>query len=298
MSTRGLTVEAERSAPELLVPDDRLLEAGVAELAEYLGVPKERVRERVEVELARKGITVAEAWNRKAPGTSESIERFYQETDAYLFDLVVDHARPAREGYRRAALEALAAEGGIRRVLDFGGGIGEDAICFAEAGYEVTYYDLPGETSRYARWRFERRGLPVRVVTDPGELGEGFDALYTYDVLEHVVDPIGMIRGFHERLRPDGLLLVAHSFGLVGPDYPEHLPQHAHLDNIFARWVLPWSGFRLEARVGPWQRLHVARRRGRWAGSRLALRPSVMRRVSALHRRLVRLREHFRRGWR
>jgi len=46
-------------------------------------------------------------------------------------------------------------EAQARRVFEFGGGIGTDAMWFSRAGFQWTYYDLPsGQTFKFATWRF------------------------------------------------------------------------------------------------------------------------------------------------
>ncbi|MEX2526829.1 MAG: methyltransferase domain-containing protein [Gemmatimonadota bacterium] len=294
---------APRSAHTVdwMTPQPERVKAGSLELARYLEMdPREALR-LMEEEVQDKGITVARAWDAVDPRTPAEVEAFYRETDAYLVDLLVDHSRRAREGYRAAALEVLRREaerlgGRLPRILDFGGGIGQDSLAFASAGFPVTYVDLPGRTSAFARWRFQDQDLPVEVASDAQALQEEFDVLFNYDVLEHVVDPVGMLQDFHGLLRPGGLLLVAQSFGLVGDDYPEHLPQHEHLDNIFARWVLPWVGFRMKEKVGPWDRLHVARKTSRPMGASVALSRPVTRVVSRLQKGVVAVRDGRRRG--
>ena len=81
---------------------------------------------------------------------------------------------------------------GIQRVLSFGCGIGQDVIYYAEAGLDVTAADLPGWTYDFAKWRFQRRQLPVETIdiTSDDFLAESYDAVTSFEVFNVLVDPI------------------------------------------------------------------------------------------------------------
>jgi len=125
------------------------------------------------------------------PQYADNPTAFYQATDLYLFDLT--QYQLMLRGLRHAEWLAESVEGWIGerggcRVLDYGGGIGEWALIAALAGADVTYFDLPGPTLDYARWRFGRYGATVNVTTaDP--LERDYDVLIAMDVLEHLPDP-------------------------------------------------------------------------------------------------------------
>ena len=94
------------------------------------------------------------------------------------------------------------------------------------AGYRVTYFDLPGVTSRFARFCFAREGLADKIafVDRLEALPEGgFDAILSIEVLEHLPDPLGAMQLFYSLLRHNGVVLLTESFESVGPDFPSHL---------------------------------------------------------------------------
>jgi SAM-dependent methyltransferase len=94
-----------------------------------------------------------------------------------------------------------------RRVLDAGAGIGTFAALAASTGAEVTALEPdPAFVARLG----ELEG--VHVVEAPAEaippgLGE-FDSILCLNVLEHVRDDRAALRGFHDSLRPGGVLLL------------------------------------------------------------------------------------------
>ena len=193
-------------------------------IASTMQWPYEDVLRRVQAEEAHPGLSVREAWVASSPATPQEIELFYQTTDAYIFDLMVETHRDVRASWREGILDALRHQFdyGTRsvKVLDYGGGVGTDAMFWARRGCDVDYYDLPGVTSAFASARFRQNRLPIRVVP---ALEGPYDAIVSLEVLEHLVDPLEHIRTMAQHLRPGGLLLFSEAFGLTGDDYPSHL---------------------------------------------------------------------------
>lgn len=210
---------AVRNEPVFLTDDD------VADLASFTGMDERACLDRVRFFSTSE---LAEAWHAADPKTPDEIVRFYQSTDLYIWDLMQWHASVARRRYWDA-LEWLKHQRpsteGWSRVLDLGSGVGTDAIYLARHGYEVTLMDVPGPTLAFARHRFERRGLPVRVVETtapvPNPPGD-FDIVIAFDVFEHLPDPLSAARRVAASLRPGGLLVQTGHFGDDG-DHPCHL---------------------------------------------------------------------------
>jgi SAM-dependent methyltransferase len=219
---------------ELARPDMRHAEVGAAALcleeiagtiAGFFGLPAPEVRERLQHEYEHPGVGVAEAWRVAAPKTPEEVTRFYEETTSYVFDLAADHCRARRGDVWTPILDRLARAPG-KDVLAYGDGIGTDSIALTHSGYRVTYFDLPGVTSRFARFRFAGEGLADKIafVDRLEELPDGgFDAIISIEVLEHLSDPLGAMQLFSSLLRYNGLALLTESFESVGPDFPSHL---------------------------------------------------------------------------
>jgi SAM-dependent methyltransferase len=160
---------------------------------------------------------------------SDDLERFYRQTDAFLYELAVWNCNRIKRRMRRAVRRLVA---GCRRdegvadadVLVVGDGLGFDSLALAGDGHRVTYFEPPGSAQDFAARLFERAGARVRIVGDPGEIRAGaFDAVVCLDVLEHVPDPPAMIGQMTRWLRPGGRLLVHAPFYMVLPAYPTHL---------------------------------------------------------------------------
>ena len=75
-----------------------------------------------------------------------------------------------------------------RRLLDFGGGTGVFCEIAHELGRYVTYLDIPGLVSEFARWRFWEYQLPigVQIASPENRLSSAVRRLYFDAVPEHL----------------------------------------------------------------------------------------------------------------
>jgi SAM-dependent methyltransferase len=91
------------------------------------------------------------------------------------------------------------------RLLDIGAGSGIMVEAAARAGYLA-------EGVEPSRWMVDRaleRGLPVHCGVLPmPEVAGPFDVVTLVDVIEHVPDPVGLLRSARDVMAPDGIGLV------------------------------------------------------------------------------------------
>jgi 2-polyprenyl-3-methyl-5-hydroxy-6-metoxy-1,4-benzoquinol methylase len=197
---------------------------------EFLKAPLDAVRRALQREAENPGICVAEAWNQANPKTPDEIERFYRETHSYIYALGADHCQRSRGHVWKVVIERMERLGTRLNVLVYGDGIGTDSLTLARRGHRVTYFDLPGATSLFARFRFERARLSdqIRVVVDESVLtSTSFDAVVCIEVLEHLPEPLRVMKNLTSYTRLGGKILLTESFGSVGPEFPSHLPSNA-----------------------------------------------------------------------
>lgn len=198
-----------------------------ASLARFTGRPLGEVRFALRAEAASPGWHVKEAWNRAGPVGDDAVERFYQETDAYLFDLAAVCLDPERRRWRRAIANHMASR--LPRgatVLDYGAGIGNELAFLGRQGWKGMAWDLPGKTRSFLRFRMDSVGIDFQEVEDPSSALEVADAVICLEVLEHVTDPPQIVANLARALRPGGTVYVTESFGLVDARFPSHLPKN------------------------------------------------------------------------
>jgi SAM-dependent methyltransferase len=159
------------------------------------------------------------------PGNRQSIEQFYDESQATMYELMwwhtlIDDTSPL------AYVTALrfAQQQGCRTSLDFGAGVGAGGILFARHGFAVTLADISSTLLRCSQWRFEQRQLPavyvdLKVAALPRH---AFDFITAMDVFEHLVAPIETAERLCEALKPGGFLFARLS-GEENEDRPQHI---------------------------------------------------------------------------
>jgi len=107
-----------------------------------------------------------------------------------------------------ALILAWLGEGRRRRVLDVGAADGLLARWLAERGWRVTGIERDAALAEAGAAHCEtviaadlNRGLP--------ELTDGFEAIVYGDILEHLVDPLGVLAGLNRFLVPGGVVVVS-----------------------------------------------------------------------------------------
>jgi SAM-dependent methyltransferase len=127
----------------------------------------------------------------------------YRTSQGYLYDLTAFAMSLTKLPYLRT-LTRLVPPGS--KVLDYGCGIGSDGLALLAAGYDVSFADFDNPSVAYLRWRLERRGLDAPIYDlDADPPPAGFDAAYSFDVIEHVDDPYAFLAALETRA---GLVLV------------------------------------------------------------------------------------------
>ncbi|WP_322823280.1 class I SAM-dependent methyltransferase [Chloroflexus sp.] len=98
------------------------------------------------------------------------------------------------------------------RILDLGAGMGGFAVAAALAGAQVTACEYNPAYCRIIHLRAARYQLRLPIINAAGEAlplpDAAFDLAVAWDVLEHVQDPIAVLRELARVLRPGGHALI------------------------------------------------------------------------------------------
>jgi len=191
------------------------------ELSEYFGLPPADI----EQQLAGATASFTAEWQQHVPDARDerAVTKFYNESKTELFDLAQWHSTDTIH-FRALICADIAAENSGRQYLDYGSGIGSDALVFASKGFDVTLADVSEPLLAFAKWRCERRGLKVQTIDlKRRQPPHGvYDAVVCFDVLEHVHRPLRTLDHINRSMRPGGLLFVHAPFG-EDPDRPMHV---------------------------------------------------------------------------
>ncbi len=205
----------------------------LAELTAYLHQPLERIAE--DYWRYHQGADL-EAQRRVGEATdAATVLQYYTQTPHYLYELSGWEA--SREKQAWCAVVAAACRCyGLRRVLDVGGGVGGLTLYLNRCGIRCDYLDVKGKTFDYAAWRFARHGLDVLMfdVLSADRRPRGpYDAIVTWDVLEHIFDLEDAIHHIALWLRPGGWFLSKSTFATGdGRHEAIHLAQHVRYGDV------------------------------------------------------------------
>jgi 2-polyprenyl-3-methyl-5-hydroxy-6-metoxy-1,4-benzoquinol methylase len=185
--------------------------------------------EEVERRCKRAVTAIADEWNQQVTsGDRESVERYYDQSEGYIYDLMWWHALEddiSPLGYVTAL--DFARRHGCGSYLDFGSGVGAGALVFARNGLNVALADISSTLLRFCNWRLSQRELPAQFIDlKQDKLSDNaFDIITAMDVFEHLVDPVEALTELHRSLKSGGYL-----FGRFAAEEDESHPQHIVLD--------------------------------------------------------------------
>jgi SAM-dependent methyltransferase len=122
-----------------------------------------------------------------------------------------------------------------KRVLDAGCGVGYGAAFLAEGAAHVTGVDIDAESIAYAQERYAAPNVEFRT----GDLRElaleaaSFDAVVSFEVVEHLREQEAFVDELARVLRPDGVLVLSTPNAAEtndAPDNPFHLRELSRED--------------------------------------------------------------------
>lgn len=170
--------------------------------------------------------------------TDEAIRRFY-ESNKYWAE--VTYANKATCHYRRDNVALPKVQFAERycvrqtgRWLDIGSGIGDMVSVAMERGWQATGLELSETSVAFAKEAFGvslvRETVEEYSAHNPDLAGQ-FDVVSMIGVLEHVVDPLGLLLQAGKLLRPAGLVMIqvpnARSLAtMVQEAFPQNVFRH------------------------------------------------------------------------
>jgi 2-polyprenyl-3-methyl-5-hydroxy-6-metoxy-1,4-benzoquinol methylase len=158
------------------------------------------------------------------PADRQSIERFYDKSQAILYELMWWHTL-GEEVSPLAYVLALrfAQQHGCQRYLDFGAGVGSGGILFARHGLQTALADVSSSLLRFSAWRLGIRNLAVQYIDLKlsGLPSQAFDVITAMDVFEHLSDPVEVVETLWKTLKPGGFL-----YARISPEPDDDRPQH------------------------------------------------------------------------
>lgn len=160
------------------------------ELAEYTHMPYHLVWLRCQYAY----LELAYQWYRQKPKSDKQFISYYKKTDYYIYDLTC-HQEFFTDNIKKILLTSKQYK--IKKALNFGGGIGELAIKLEKMGIKVDFLEIKNsQTMKYALWRFKKHKVNPKILNENSRLRLEYDAIYLFDVLEHIKNPQSLIKKF------------------------------------------------------------------------------------------------------
>ena len=158
------------------------------------------------------------------PADRRSIERFYDKSQAMLYELMWWHTLD-EDVSPLAYVVALrfAQQHGCQRYLDFGAGVGSGGILFARQRLQTALADVSSSLLHFSAWRLGIRNLDVRYIDLKlsGLPSQAFDVITAMNIFEHLSDPVEEVKTLWKALKPGGFL-----YARISPEADEDRPQH------------------------------------------------------------------------
>lgn len=209
-----------------------LYETVAKEISEYTRESIETVKQKHR--LGPEGEKSFEIFKIQNKLTKESVEDFYQKCNYYMYELPLWNAEQNRPKYLSLITLPYIERNKYKKVMDFGGGSGDLCIELAKNNLEVTYCDIGECQFNLAKWRFEKRGLPIKMINKLESLGEKFDCIFSFDAFEHIKDLSSLLRKLVEHIKPEGSLIFSGAFsgGTLHLEENEKYNDFTELDNL------------------------------------------------------------------
>jgi 2-polyprenyl-3-methyl-5-hydroxy-6-metoxy-1,4-benzoquinol methylase len=214
----------------------------VADYADFAGIPIPEVVRRIN---SYKALTKSE-WESLPEGDFKSkAGAFYGLSEYYICDIITANVskeaiRDSLNGISPSILASIKKHPG-HRFLEFGGGTGVFCEMIADMGKDATYLDIPGRQFEFAKWRFAKYGIPVKMIqTVPSKLvlTEEYDLIFSNAVMEHLADPFTPTAELARHIAPGGLLILL--VDITGEE--EDMPMHRNVDIIRIHEVIAEAG--------------------------------------------------------
>jgi len=176
-------------------------EASLIELTRYFNITREKTMGNISY---AENNLLNDWHNLPIEKTKEQIENFYANNTNQIFDQIAHNYF----NLKRAASRNKLAEQATGRVLDYGAGIGDLLIKIhnRNPNLELTHYDLSGEVTEFAKWRYDVRKMDIKF-----ELNGLYDTIYCLNTLEHIPNPVDHLKIIKEHAAKNCNLIVTYS---------------------------------------------------------------------------------------
>ena len=223
-----MSKKTKTKLPSTLLPPLRSDKTIVTWISEVTKQPESQVLSRLHKEYENLGSNVKCAFSDAGLELyewSSGLGHFYEQTDAFLYELAIWNCNKIKRKMRRWIAEYLETNSQRNlNILSIGDGLGFDSMYLAQLGHNITYFEVSGYTEAFARKVFSQCEENITVITDQDKIPSNkYDIVICLDVLEHVPDLHSYVETITGYIRPGGELIVHAPFYMIHHSNPTHL---------------------------------------------------------------------------
>ncbi len=199
-----------------------LRETLIKENIDYLNWSREKVLSCWGEEGTKK---LKEKWLKDNPNTEKEIEDHYNELELYIPELSSWHAIEKNLTLLKIVeFMDFCREKNCKDFLDYGSGIGSAGLFFNYYGFNTTLADISDAMLNYSKWRFKEHCRESNFVDLKKDslIDNNYDCSISIEVLEHVPDPVKIMKDIYRSLKSGGYLFVTTPF-FEDEERPQHL---------------------------------------------------------------------------
>lgn len=159
-----------------------------------------------------------------------TLDQFYTKCETFLPELVLYASNPGRIQSVCKRLRILR-HFGVKRMVDFGSGVGTDSFIYAHFGIKTTQVEYKNPSRAFARWLFKFVRMenhtkfvePATFVSRLVNKNKEYDAIQAIEVVAHVESPYYLFSTF---MRHAKVVMWTNDIGLHRDEHkdPQHLP--------------------------------------------------------------------------
>lgn len=124
------------------------------------------------------------------------------------------------------------------KLLDFGCGAAEYSLALCLNGWNnITLAELPNLSFKWLQFIAKKEGLPLKFIeiVNEDELIEQYEFLTCSEVLEHVWNPVKLLKNLYDHLEKDSFAYISPFFNDMKGDEPFHLT-HNNIYSEYPYW--------------------------------------------------------------
>lgn len=166
---------------------------------------------------------LADEWYDKKPNSEIEVSNFYKTTKEYVYNSLIFFESEDRKDFT-PNYELFKKKYGIKTIVDYGCGIGNDGLSMLKAGFDVYFVDFDCPSTDFLKWRLKEKNFDNKKRVFDVESNDFpiVDMVWTIDALEHMTNPFDIFRAISDKTRL--FVYFIDDDDQAGGRHPFHIP--------------------------------------------------------------------------